>query len=116
MSGEFFLRYQNEELDDGDQGSDTNTRIASSCFFSLGLSLQILLILYLTWKALDYPYVDKCCRSKLKNNNIATKHKSARIQMFSIHDENILPVYSPQHRMMRDNNIDDIAEETIVLF
>ena len=116
MSGEFFLRYQNEELDDGDEGSDTSTRIASSCFFSLGLSLQVLLIAYLTWKALDYPYAEKCCIGKLKNNN--SQSKSAKIQMFSIHDNDmILPVYSPQHKMIRDN-IDDINEEDeiIVMF
>lgn len=112
MSGEFFLRYQNEELDDADEGSDTSTRIASSCFFILGLSLQIGLISYLSWKAMDYPY---CCAKKL-NNNSNSRKASARIQMFSITDENILPVYSPQHKMMRD--VDDIAEEdeVIVMF
>lgn len=114
MSGEFFLRYQNEELDDADQGSDENTRIASSCFFSLGLSLQIVLIGYTTWKAFDYPYAERCCKTNIRRN-INTRKTSSRIQMFSIRDENILPVYSPQHKMIRD--ADDIAEdEVIVMF
>ena len=120
MSGEFFLRYQNEELDDADEGSDQSTRIASSCFFCLGLSLQIILIGYITWKAMDYPYVEMCFKSNIRNNssNSNTRRKaSARIQMFSITDENnILPVYSPQHKMMI-SDADDIAEdEVVVLF
>jgi len=40
MCGEFFIRYQNLDLDDTSAGNDGETRIASSCLFMTGLLIQ----------------------------------------------------------------------------
>ena len=50
MSGEFFVRYRNLELDDSTEGADNQTRIASSCLFCAGILLQIYVISHLTAK------------------------------------------------------------------
>ena len=48
MCGEFFLRYQNLELDDTTQGNDANTRVIATIFFSTGICIQIYVIIYLS--------------------------------------------------------------------
>jgi len=40
MAGEFFIRYKDMELDDGTEGNDSRTRIASLSLFLLGILLQ----------------------------------------------------------------------------
>ncbi len=40
MAGEFFIRYKDMELDDGTEGNDSRTRIASLCLFLSGILLQ----------------------------------------------------------------------------
>ena len=45
MSGEFFIRYQNLELDDSDEGNDGATRVASAVLFSAGLALQTYIVI-----------------------------------------------------------------------
>lgn len=56
MSGEFFVRYRNLELDDATEDADDSTRVASSCLFCTGILLQILVIAHLTvkkWSAIS---------------------------------------------------------------
>jgi hypothetical protein len=48
MIGEFFLRYRNLELDDGNEGDDMITRIIASVLFSSSFALQ-LYIIYSMW-------------------------------------------------------------------
>lgn len=52
MSGEFFIRYDNLTNDDSNAGNDGSTRLISSCLFSLGLILQFLIIIHLSFKKL----------------------------------------------------------------
>lgn len=40
MAGEFFIRYKEMELDDGTEGNDSRTRIASLSLFIFGILLQ----------------------------------------------------------------------------
>ncbi len=47
MCGEFFIRYDNMERDDGDPGNDGATRIVSAVLFCSGISLQFYVILKL---------------------------------------------------------------------
>jgi hypothetical protein len=46
MCGEFFIRYDNMEFDDHTEQNDTETRIFSSIFFLLGLSIQFCIVTY----------------------------------------------------------------------
>lgn len=48
MCGEFFVRFENNTLDDDTQGDDYHTRIASACFFLLGILLQSYIVTRLT--------------------------------------------------------------------
>lgn len=48
MCGEFFIRYDNMSKDDEDEGNDGSFRLASSCLFCLGITLQIGNILFLS--------------------------------------------------------------------
>ena len=52
MTGEFFLRYRNLQLDDGDEGDDGPTRMASVALFSVGIALQGMLIIFVGGRAL----------------------------------------------------------------
>eukprot|EP01034_Spumella_vulgaris_P033917 gene33917-41835_t len=47
MCGEFFIRYDNLERDDGDPGNDGATRVVSSVLFCSGIALQFYVILKL---------------------------------------------------------------------
>ena len=51
-SGELFLRYQNLQLDDGDQGNDGSTRAVASCLFSLGILLQLAMMAFVLSRGL----------------------------------------------------------------
>jgi hypothetical protein len=76
MSGEFFVRYRNLELDDSTGGADNQTRIASSCLFCTGILLQIYVIGVMTRKKLGW---DQAGRGG-SNRYVRTV---ARIEMFS---------------------------------
>lgn len=52
MSGEFFVRYRNLELDDTTQGSDDKTRVVSSILFCTGILLQVYVITYMSLRKL----------------------------------------------------------------
>lgn len=52
MSGEFFIRYKNSQFDDRDGGNDTDTRIAATVFFVLGLLIQIYIVLHMSFTIL----------------------------------------------------------------
>lgn len=53
MCGEFFIRYDNLQYDDGTAGNDRNTRIASATLFALGFATQVYvsIVLYLRYRA-----------------------------------------------------------------
>lgn len=46
MCGEFFIRYDNMELDDQTEQNDTITRIFSTMFFLIGLGIQFCIVMY----------------------------------------------------------------------
>lgn len=53
MCGEFFVRYDHLQHDDGSPGDDRNTRIAAATFFAVGFALQMYVsaVLYLRYRA-----------------------------------------------------------------
>lgn len=64
MCGEFFLRYDNLQLDDHDEGNDRNPRIIAVAFFATGMFLQLIVITYLS-----RTYYEPCrSKKRLKNN------------------------------------------------
>ena len=69
MVGEFFLRYDNLEMDDGDQGNDIDGRVASSFFFSVGIMIQMYLIARLVYM--------RCCGMVERCNTNIRVHSSA---------------------------------------
>ena len=109
MSGEFFVRYRNLELDDTTEGADDQTRIASSCLFCTGILLQIYVVGYMSYKKFSARYQ-------------SARYQKSRIEMFSFGSSHHaysgqgqqqphqgLSTYAPQ----RDHDHDD---ETMVLF
>ena len=103
MSGEFFIRYRNLELDDSAPGADNSTRIVSSCLFCTGIVIQVYVISSLS--ILKFRR-----RSKAYHRQVP----QSRIEMFSFgssHSQHhIISSHSPQQD---DEDCDD-AE--IVIF
>jgi len=82
MSGEFFVRYRNLELDDTTEGADNQTRIASSCLFCTGIILQIYVISHMTVKS------GKCqglCGRRIDNER--GRYTRSRVEMLSFSSE-----------------------------
>lgn len=109
MSGEFFVRYHNLDLDDTTEGADNETRIASSCLFCTGILLQIYVISHMTYKRL-YP----AGRGK-------GAYVRSRIEMFSfdsMHDGATGASTRGTHHIVSPFSIqtDNDDEETMVLF
>jgi hypothetical protein len=52
MSGEFFVRYNNLQLDDLNEGNDRNPRIIASTFFACGIAIQAYVLIYLSLGAI----------------------------------------------------------------
>lgn len=108
MCGEFFLRYDNLEYDDEDQGNDTGTRIVSAVLFCLGLTVQI------------YILISFAAHKRWTN----WKAQSPRVEMTTfkipMRYSNILITFSPQHDRefsgINGGGEDDEDEESTVLF
>jgi hypothetical protein len=52
MSGEFFIRYRNLQLDDGNEDNDGSTRIVSACLFTGGILLQLAMMVFVVSRGL----------------------------------------------------------------
>ena len=52
MSGEFFIRYRNLQLDDANQDNDGSTRIVSACLFTGGILLQVAMMVFVVSRGL----------------------------------------------------------------
>lgn len=90
MCGEFFLRYNSLQYDDLTEHNDGSTRIASSCLFCFGISLQIIVTSYL----LNNRYKFLCVKRKK-----TVQHK---IEMFTM-----CPIAPSTH----DTYVDDRFEK-----
>lgn len=70
MSGEFFIRYQNLELDDYNEGNDGVTRVASAVFFSSGLVLQAYIVTRMALESRGRPSGAIASQRYVNMNNI----------------------------------------------
>jgi hypothetical protein len=111
MCGEFFLRYDNLELDDGDQGNDLDGRVGSTFFFSVGIIMQLFTITRLVYL--------RCCGMTDRNgSSIGTAVHSSAFSPLGQGEGtskygNSIHAYSPQK--MQDSN-DDVDTIEIVMF
>jgi hypothetical protein len=106
MCGEFFLRYDNLELDDGDQGNDLDGRIGSTFFFSVGIIIQLSIIMRLVYL--------RCCGINDRCSTDIRVHSSTFSPLGQGESTNRygqpMHVYSPQK--MQDS--DDLDFETVM--
>lgn len=111
MSGEFFLRYDNLELDDGDQGDDGKTRIVSSILFCLGILLQLYVIVAL--------YLPPNRYTRCLYNHVYNK-KQSNIEMMNmkvpIRYSNLMVTYAPQQGTSPMQSHDPFEGDEAVLF
>ena len=112
MSGEFFVRYRNLELDDTTEGADDGTRIASSCLFCTGIALQVYVIGHMTYRKLAGRHQNKgiYARSRIEMFSFGSTHSTAAT-MTQQRPHHNLAAYAPQ----RDIELED-DDETMVLF
>jgi len=99
MSGEFFVRFQNNTLDDDDQGNDYRTRIASATFFCIGLLIQAYIVSTLAMRRW-YPNAI-VTRGRALSRGV---YAASSIEMFAF-----APVTSYSPQKLADNDEDDIV-------
>lgn len=85
MSGEFFLRYRNLQVDDSNEGNDSGTRIASLGLFAAGILLQIIVIVNRT---ISY-YSDNRRRLSGSILNSGDDRIDNEVEMVGINNNNI---------------------------
>lgn len=103
MIGEFFLRYHNLDLDDGNEGDDMSTRIISCVLFSASFALQ-LYIIYSMW-------------THRRNRDEAVR--TVEMTSSSIKYHHIMVNYAPQTQGMGKSpmhRVFDDDDEAVVLF
>ena len=96
MSGEFFIRFENDTLNDDTQGNDFRTRIASATFFGIGLLIQAYILRKLILR-----------RWRGENDSKASRglYTASAVEMFAFAPSTR---YSPQ-------KVSDMDEEDVVV-
>jgi hypothetical protein len=101
MCGEFFIRYDSLEFDDTDSGDDASTRIASSAFFCLGLTLQMYIVLSMV------------CQKTLKKGGAQVEMLNMKAPKY----QTLMITFSPQHdRQGVKGEGEAVEDEDTVLF
>jgi len=72
MMGEFFIRYDNMEFDDGNEQNDSETRLLSLTCFLSGLVVQALLLMYVAYNTYYLPTVEKANYEKVGISGVAS--------------------------------------------
>jgi hypothetical protein len=139
MCGEFFLRYDNLTYDDANEGNDTSTRIASAICFSLGLTLQAIIVGIIIWQRRKHDLLER--RPRTGSDEYTTVHGMLSGVEMTTHVvsvqpsegdalegnqekgkkkkfkyEHLLESFAPKKQAKEKNTNDFIDEEELVLF
>jgi hypothetical protein len=105
MCGEFFVRYDNLELADDDQGDDYKTRIIATCFFLIGISIQIYNVVILIRQKIT-----------VHNRNGAQQETRRRQQGGLYASPFEMVAFAPVAHSPQRNGYDDDEESELVVF
>lgn len=105
MCGEFFLRYDNLQLDDLNEGNDRNTRIVATTFFATGMVLQLVVIVYLS-----RTYYEPCAPRRRRKKNFYPRIEMRGMVSNGVRAVSVVPrtMNSIRYRGMSSSDADDV--------
>lgn len=102
MCGEFFVRYDNLQYDDSNEGDDYSTRVASAALFCLGITVQAFIMVSVGIQVARMSSL-RNVSSKSGDTSPRGSHSSGRVEMMNMSNLMVSFTMNPQHSHLNSN-------------